>query len=143
MVPLSDSINRSFRRWHVSDLGFGLGPGLGEFGDDVEVVADEGGVFFDVRGYEVLVDGEVDVGELGGVFPGVEVEGVEEGDEEVLGVDEVCVGGLVCFEGVEGSFEVEGEALEYQDDEFGWRRCGDRVVTVCRCGVLVGVLGHC
>ena len=75
-MRLSERINRSFRRWHVSDLGFGLGPGLGEFGDDVEVVADEGGVFFDVRGDEVLVDGEVDVGELGGVFPGVEVEGV-------------------------------------------------------------------
>ena len=57
-------------------------------------------------------------------------------------MDEVCVGGLVCFEGVEGSLEVEGEALEYQHDEFGWRRCGDRVVTVCRCGVLVGVLRH-
>ena len=57
-------------------------------------------------------------------------------------MDEVCVGGWVCFEGVEGSLEVEGEALEYQYDEFGGRRCGDRVVTVCRCGVLVGVLRH-
>ena len=75
-MSLSVRRNRSLRTSYVSDLGFGLGPGLGEFGDDVEVVADEGGVFFDVRGDEVLVDGEVDVGELGGVFPGVEVEGV-------------------------------------------------------------------
>ena len=81
---------------------------------------DELGVVVDVGGDEVAVDGEVDAGELGGVFPGCCVEGVKEGCEEFLGVDEVCVGGLVCFEGVEGSFEVEGEALEYQHDEFGW-----------------------
>ena len=56
---------------------------------------------------------------------------------------EVFVGGLVGVECGDGSIEVENKSLKHQDDEFGWRRCGDRVVTVCRCGVLVGVLGHC
>ena len=50
-------------------------------------------------------------------------------------MDEVCVGGLVCVECVDGSFEVENKSLKHQDDEFGWRRCGDGVVTVCRGGV--------
>ena len=76
MVPLSESINRSFRRWHVSGLGFGLGPGVFEAGDDGVGVVDEFGLVVDVGGDEVAVDGEVDGGELGGVFPGVGVEGV-------------------------------------------------------------------
>lgn len=73
---------------------------------------DELGVVVDVGGDEVAVDGEVDAGELGGVFPGVGVEGVEEGDEYFLGVDEVVVCWLFGFEGVEGPFDVEGEPFE-------------------------------
>ncbi len=66
----------STRSWHVSGLGFGLGPGVFEAGDDGVGVVDEFGLVVDVGGDEVAVDGEVDGGELGGVFPGVEVEGV-------------------------------------------------------------------
>ena len=73
----------------------GLGPGVFEAGDDGEGAVDELGVVVDVGGDEVAVDGEVDAGELGGVFPGCCVEGVKEGCEEFLGVDEVVVGVFV------------------------------------------------
>ena len=103
---------------------------------------DELGVVVDVGGDEVAVDGEVDAGELGGVFPGVGVEGVQECGEEGLGVDEVFVGGLVGVEGGDGAFEVEGEAFEDEDDDAGGGGGGDFVVLVGRGGVLVGVGGH-
>jgi len=97
---------------YVSGLGFGVGPGVFEGGDGGEALVEECLVFFYVCCDEVVVDGDVDVGEFGGVFPGVGVEGVEEGDEYFLGVDEVVVCWLFGFEGVEGSFDVEGESFE-------------------------------
>ena len=59
-----------------------------------------------------------------------------------MGVHEVFVGGLVGVECGDGSIEVENKSLKHQDDEFGWRGCGDAVVTVGRGGCLVGVGGH-
>lgn len=73
----------------------GLCPGVFEAGDDGEGLLYEGGVFGDVGFDECSVDVCVDAGELGGVFPGCCVEGVKEGCEEFLGVDEVVVGVFV------------------------------------------------